>query len=176
MMRLIILILALSLTLSLSANATELHSQELLGVSKTLVLVRHAEKSAGEDNDPNLSQAGKIRAEGLVHKLKNYRFSQLLASPFKRTQATLQPISEALGIPITVIEVESGLEAHITATINTVEARAGDVLIAGHSNTLPRIIAAFGGPKIDDLDEHQYSNIYELKIYSSGRVEFTLLE
>ncbi|MBE7213649.1 histidine phosphatase family protein [Shewanella benthica] len=176
MMRLITLILALGLTLSLSANAAEAHSQDRLEVSKTLVLIRHAEKSAGEDKDPSLSPAGKRRSERLVNKLKNYRFSQLLASPFKRTQETLLPISEALGIPITVIDIKSGLEAHITATINTVEAQAGDVLIAGHSNTVPKIISALGGPKIDDLDENQYSNIYELKIYSSGKVEFTQLE
>ena len=176
MMRLIYVILALSLTLSLSANATEVHNQDRLEVRKTLVLIRHAEKSAGEDKDPSLSQAGKIRAERLVNKLKHYRFSQLLASPFKRTQETLHPISESLGIPIKVIDVKSGLEAHIIATVNTIEAQAGDVLIAGHSNTIPMIISALGGPKIDDLDENQYSNIYELKIYSSGEVEFTRLE
>ena len=175
-MRLIIVILSLCLTLSINVNAAENHSQVPSEVIKTLVLIRHAEKSAGEEKDPSLSQAGNIRAEQLVNKLKNYRFSQLLVTPFKRTQETLLPISKALDLPITVIEVKSGLEAHIAATVNAVESQAGDVLIAGHSNTLPMIIAAFGGPKIDDLDEDQYSNIYEIKIQHSGDVEFTQIE
>ncbi|AQS39660.1 phosphoglycerate mutase family protein [Shewanella psychrophila] len=168
--------MALSLTLSLNANGTEIRSQDQLEVSKTLVLIRHGEKSAGKNKDPDLSQPGKRRAEQLIHKLKNYQFSQLLATPFKRTQETLLPISKALDLPITIIDVKSGLEAHIAATVKAVESQSGDVLIAGHSNTLPMIITAFGGPKIDDLNEDEYSNIYELKIYRSGEVAFTQVE
>jgi hypothetical protein len=40
--------------------------------------------------------------------------------------------------------------------------------VAGHSNTIPRIIAALGGPSMPDLCETQYSMLYVLEFAAGG--------
>ena len=39
-------------------------------------------------------------------------------------------------------------------------ATVASVLVVGHSNTVTQIIAALGGPKLPDLCDSQYSNLY----------------
>jgi len=42
------------------------------------------------------------------------------------------------------------------------------VLVVGHSNTVPKIIAALGGPALADICDAAYSNIFTLVIPASG--------
>ena len=44
----------------------------------------------------------------------------------------------------------------------------GVVLIVGHSNTIPLIIAALGGPKMPDLCDSEYANLFVLEMPTSG--------
>ena len=38
------------------------------------------------------------------------------------------------------------------------------MLVVGHSNTVPAIIGALGGPKMDELCETEYSNLFTLAL------------
>ena len=66
-------------------------------------------------------------------------------------------------------------DAHASAVADAVRAHAGrTVLVVGHSNTIPAIIAALGGPKLPDICDTQYSNLFVLVVKderarSSGR-------
>ncbi len=42
------------------------------------------------------------------------------------------------------------------------------VLVVGHSNTVPSIIAALGGPKLADLCDSAYSNLFVLVLGEPG--------
>jgi hypothetical protein len=42
------------------------------------------------------------------------------------------------------------------------------VLVVGHSNTVPAIIAALGGPKLPDLCDAAYSNLFLLHLPADG--------
>ena len=50
---------------------------------------------------------------------------------------------------------------------------AGDVvLVVGHSNTIPAIVGALGGPRLPDLCETQYSMLYILEFPEAGPPRF----
>jgi len=44
------------------------------------------------------------------------------------------------------------------------------VLVVGHSNTIPAIIAALGGPRMPDLCDPEYAGLYVLIIRANGTV------
>ena len=73
----------LALTLSIAffvAAATE--------AAPVIFIVRHAEKATTGANDPDLSVAGKKRAEALARILKDSQITAVFVTEFKRTQET----------------------------------------------------------------------------------------
>jgi broad specificity phosphatase PhoE len=61
-------------------------------------------------------------------------------------------------------------EAHVKAVAEAVHEHAGQtVLVVGHSNTIPAIIGALGGPKLADICDSQYSTFYVLILHADGK-------
>ncbi|WP_083699761.1 histidine phosphatase family protein [Shewanella sp. UCD-KL12] len=170
MSRLILLVTSLSLVLSFSmAVEAQDNPTNIKGATKTIVLVRHAEKLKGS-KDPNLSPKGAERAKQLAALLKNTPLTLLIASPLNRTQETLQPIAQERNMPITTIGLSEGLEAHVNMHLEMINSHQGNVLVAGHSNTIPMIISALGAPEVEAIAETDYSNIYYLTIDEKNKV------
>ncbi|MGH9930616.1 MAG: histidine phosphatase family protein, partial [Pyrinomonadaceae bacterium] len=69
----------------------------------TVILVRHAEKQIvpPENKDPDLSPAGLARAQGLARMFGDTGITAIYATQYKRTQQTVKPLEEKLGIPVT---------------------------------------------------------------------------
>lgn len=132
--------------------------------NRLIILVRHAEKADATAGDPPLSANGNLRAQALISALKRTSISQLIATQYQRTQQTLLPISTDRHLPITVVEAEKPIEVHIQKVVEQVHAVKGNSLIAGHSNTLPLIIKALGGPEIPAISEDDYSQLFLLSI------------
>jgi hypothetical protein len=65
-----------------------------------------------------------------------------------------------LGIPPQVIDTSTG---HVQAVAGVVRAQTGVVLVIGHSNTVPAILAALGGPQLPDLCETSFHHIFLLR-------------
>ncbi|QNV04574.1 phosphoglycerate mutase family protein [Shewanella algae] len=149
----IFLLLCLSVFFSLPSLAAD--------TNQTIFLVRHAEKAQG--TDPGLTAAGKALAEAL----RDTQLQRLMSSEFRRTQETLAPIATAKQLRIEVFPAKAGLEAHINAIADAVKASQGNVLIAGHSNTVPAIIKALGGPLVS-LNEQQYDQLFILTLGEQG--------
>jgi broad specificity phosphatase PhoE len=127
-----------------------------------VILVRHAEKSAEPGNDPSLSEPGKQRAAALAEALRNTRVSAIYTTHLKRTRETAEPIAKASGVSVQPIQAGGG-KSHVEAVAAAVRGQAdGVVLVVGHSNTVPAVIAALGGPKLPDLCESTYGNLYTL--------------
>jgi broad specificity phosphatase PhoE len=61
---------------------------------------------------------------------------------------------------------------HAAAVAQLIRARyAGKtVLVVGHSNTIPAIIAALGGPALPDLCDSAYGNLFTLHLPPAGTV------
>ena len=60
---------------------------------KTVILVRHAEKADATSQDPELSDAGKQRAERLIKVGGKYKPGAFYSTNFKRTRETLAPLA-----------------------------------------------------------------------------------
>ncbi len=125
----------------------------------TVWVVRHAEKdkSNPQDNNPNLSDEGKIRTADLAKYLKKVKFDAAFATPTKRTHQTL----DSLVIPkvIDYKDIKSLVDSIKTNYVGKT------VIVAGHSNTVLEIIEAFGGkrPK-EELTDDDYDYIFELAV------------
>lgn len=134
-----------------------------------VILVRHAEKGTTPANDPPLTEAGVARAKALVAALANTSVQAVITTELTRTRETARPLAEARGLTSEAIHT-GPTDAHVKAVADAVRAHAGQtVLVVGHSNTIPAIIAALGGPKLPDICDSQYSNFFVLILDSGGK-------
>ncbi|SIQ80900.1 Histidine phosphatase superfamily (branch 1) [Shewanella morhuae] len=131
--------------------------------NRLIIIVRHAEKADTPVKDPQLSPKGDIRATLLINVLHRTPLSQLIATQYQRTQQTLEPIAEVRHLPVTIVEANA-IEQHIQHIVEQVYAVQGNTLIAGHSDTVPLIIKALGGPEIQAINEDDYSQLFLLSL------------
>lgn len=131
----------------------------------TIYLVRHAEKSDNDKMDPDLSEAGQKRAESLAQVLRSAGIDQCIATQFKRTQATVQPTANAAGGKVLVHK--AGAEKQLAEKLRQ-EFDDQQVLVAGHSNTVPRVLKALGLADIPTLAESDYDDLFIVNITSGG--------
>ena len=127
-----------------------------------VILVRHAEKAAAPAADPPLTEAGVARARALATALADANVQAVITTELIRTRETARPLADALGLPLETVHTGTG-GVHARAVADAVRAHAGQtVLVVGHSNTIPSIIAALGGPRFSDICDTQYSNLFVL--------------
>ena len=103
----------------------------------TLILLRHAEKSAEPADDPALSAAGAARAQRLALLLGPADIAAIYASDTRRTQDTARPLASAIGLPVTVHAARD-----VDGLIEEVGRRhvGRTVVVVGHSNTVPAMV------------------------------------
>lgn len=130
--------------------------------TKLIVLIRHAEKASTPKKDPQLSPKGELRAQALISSLEETPLAKILASQYMRTQASVSPIALQRALNVEIIPVKQPLDEYLALMKKTIEQAPGNVLIAGHSNTVPMLIKAFGGPEIPTIDEQKYGELYLL--------------
>lgn len=133
----------------------------------TVILVRHAEKQVvpPENKDPDLSLAGEARAQEIARMFKDANIAELYVTQYKRTQQTVKPLAEQIKVPVTKIEAKQ--TENLVARIR--EHNAGQtVLVAGHNNTIPEIIAALGGPTLPIIPESEFDHLFILTIQKDG--------
>jgi broad specificity phosphatase PhoE len=117
----------------------------------TVYLVRHAEKASwSSDRDLDafqpLSPEGITRAVALAERLKTAGIAAVYTSRTTRTIETAVPLVQAAGIPITADDATTKPDAMAAFLARLREKHAADkaVLIVGHSNTLPELLAKLG--------------------------------
>lgn len=131
-----------------------------------VVLVRHAEKAAEPAGDPPLSAAGLARAQALTDVLRDAGVTAIVTTQFRRTRETAEPIAKALGLTPEVVPAGAGgIEGHVEAVAAAVRRHPGGVvLVVGHGNTIPALIAALGGPRLPDLCESAHADLFFLDL------------
>ena len=131
--------------------------------TQTLFLIRHAEKASSSRVDPDLSEAGKKRAQQLARILSPQDLQLVITTNYKRTRQTAMPTIEAQD------EAEYLLINSVATTVEKVLALpdATSALVVGHSNTVPMIIAALGGPEVE-IPESSFDHLYILTIQSGA--------
>ncbi len=140
----------------------------------TVILVRHAEKAAEGGSDPAISEAGQARARALAARVAADSVDAVLVTRFVRTQQTAAPAATARGVTPQVVPADGGLEAHAAAVREALRAHAGHtVLIVGHSNTIPALVAALGGPSGIAIAEPEFGNVFTLVLEEGKPPVFT---
>ena len=154
-------------------NNSVVLSQTAKSEITTIILVRHAEKAKSNDNNPNLSEIGQQRAKKLAKTLKNASINAIYATEFARTQETAKPLSEIINIPIKIIEANSTDKLG-----NEIQDKhkGENILVVGHSNTLPSIIEKLGNIKIQEINENEYNNLFILNISKNDRAKLLSLK
>jgi broad specificity phosphatase PhoE len=132
--------------------------------AQIVVVVRHAEKADAPPGDVALNGAGQARAEELAIALAEARLDTIVTTQFRRTRDTAAPLARALGLTPVVVEAGSDTAAHARAVAQAVRAGGRAVLVVGHSNTVPAILAALGGPAMAELCEAEYANLFTLAL------------
>ncbi len=133
-----------------------------------VILARHGEKGTTPANDPPLTEAGVARAQALAKALAGAKVGAVISTPLTRTRETARPTAEAAHLTIETVAT-GARDAHAKAVADAVRKHAGQtVLVVGHSNTLAPIIAALGGPALDDLCDSEYSSLFTLVLEKGG--------
>jgi len=119
-----------------------------------VVIVCHAEKASDGGNDPDLSSAGRARADALAQILKNSGITAIFTSEFKRTQETAAPIATSTHLTPTVVAAKD--TAGLVAKLHQLN---GNALVVAHGDTIPNIIKALGINIPINIPDEDYSEL-----------------
>lgn len=132
----------------------------------TVFVVRHAERAdAGGAtggmmaSDPDLSDAGRARADSLAAMLKDAGITTIYATEFKRTQQTAAPLAKTTGVPVTTMS-----SRETAALVEKIRSLTGNVLVVGHSNSVPDIVKALGVSTPVTVADGDYDNLFVVRL------------
>ncbi len=138
---------------------------------RAVILVRHAEKVDSSD-DPLLSAVGEERAKKLAAMLKDAGVTAVVTSEYKRTQLTAAPLVQSLRL--TPVVLSSKKPEDTVALLR--EKHASDVvLVVGHSNTVPAMLAKLGVDKNVTIGDVDYDNLFIVVPHDRGTPTFLRL-
>ncbi|HSI89212.1 MAG TPA: phosphoglycerate mutase family protein [Pyrinomonadaceae bacterium] len=166
-MRKLLLTITLLITLfPLAATAQE----------KLIILVRHAEKAELESEgnpDPELSAAGKQRAERFREVIGRYRPGAVYSTDYRRTRETAQPIAAKRKKQVQVYDPRQPKELIDRILASDIKRH----VIVGHSNTVPSLANLILGKEIfRNLEESEYSVIWLIRLKNGRVTEARLLD
>lgn len=159
----------LLIPLLLAACATSPATQD----GARFIVVRHAEKATDDPRDPSLSEAGHARAQALARRLQDVPLRAIYVTEFRRTQQTAAPSAAAHGL-VPIEYAAKGDAAAFAARLRQMRAN-GSVLIVGHSNTVPGIVAALCACDVAEMDESEYDRVSIVDIPADRAPRLTVL-
>jgi broad specificity phosphatase PhoE len=119
-------------------------------------VMRHLNTPAGQA-DPDLLPEGQHAAEALAGWFGDERPVAIYVTDYKRTRQTVAPLAARLGLTPIVYD-----PADTPGLIARVRAAHGAVLIVGHSNNVPDIVAALGGERPAALGHEDFGDIWRV--------------
>jgi broad specificity phosphatase PhoE len=140
---------------------------------RAVFLFRHAEKASQTEKDPVLSLAGEDRALRLTTFLRSVPVDAIYATHLKRTQLTAVPLSEVRNKKPVVLPADD-----VSGLVKLVRSLPPEavVVIIGHSDTLPQIIAALGVKERVTIRDDQYGRVFLVTPSGSAGGSPSLLE
>lgn len=140
---------------------------------QVIYIVRHAERAdsapaAGQAmtapaNDPPLSADGHARAARLATMLRSADISQIVSTEYQRTRQTAAPLAKALNLDIT-----TSPSREPDALLLRIREAKGNVLVIGHSNTVPELLKRLGVKDPITIAESEYDNLFIVTRPASG--------
>jgi broad specificity phosphatase PhoE len=138
--------------------------------STAIIVIRHAEKVQAGGPDPPLSEAGEARAALLARMLGDaggpWHVDAIYVSPALRNRLTAAPLAARLHITPTVAPAADarGLARRVLR-----EHAGGRILVVGHVDTVPAIVAALSGVEdIPPIGAEEYGTMYIVTVPRIG--------
>lgn len=120
-------------------------------------VVRHAERADAKDDKSPLSRKGKKRAKVLSGVLSGVALKAVYVTEYERTQQTAEPTAKAKGLIVTVTDSEKAAE--LAAELRSKPAET-DVLVVGHTDTIPDILKGLGVEPPVAIADSDYANLF----------------
>jgi broad specificity phosphatase PhoE len=138
--------------------------------STVVIVIRHAEKESVSEPDPPLSAAGEARAALLAQMFGQAtgagRLDAIYISSALRNRMTAAPLAARLRIVPIVAPTDDpkGLARRIVR-----ENSGKRVMVIGHTNTVPAIVAALSGRSdIPQIEEKEFGTLYIVTVPRIG--------
>jgi broad specificity phosphatase PhoE len=145
--------------------------------STTIIVIRHAEKALGSVADPPLTEAGEARAALLARMFGDAKspghIGAIYISPALRNRLTAAPLAARLGLTPIVVPADDpkGLARRVLR-----EHAGGRILVIGHLDTVPQIVATLSGNRhIPDIGAQEYGTMYIVTVPRIGRANLLRL-
>ena len=144
-----------------------------LQATTTIIFVRHAEQTMVPADDPPLSEAGQRRVRELTRQLVDADvvagIDAIYSTPLKRSEETVRPLADALNLPISNYD-PADTEQVLETILKTHKGKI--ILVVGHSNTVPELIANLGASKkVPVIARGEFDNIYVVSIPWFGKTK-----
>ena len=128
-------------------------------VPTVVYLIRHAE-TTGAGSDPGLSSAGLERVQDWTDHFQDITFDAFYSTDFNRTRETIEPIAASYDQEVILYDPGDFSLADVI-----MEHTGGNVLIVGHSNTIPPMINTYlGSPVYPNMTEQEFGNLYKITV------------
>ncbi|MFT5572674.1 MAG: 2,3-bisphosphoglycerate-dependent phosphoglycerate mutase [Cryomorphaceae bacterium] len=135
------------------------------GDATTFYLIRHTEKDLTIKNDPPLTQIGQYRAKKWAEVFSHIKVDAVYSTDTLRTRDTAKPTAVAQNKEVVLY---SHRDFDFEGLINKHQGET--VVIVGHSNTTPNFAnGLLGEDKYEEMDESQYSRLYQVVITGEAR-------
>jgi len=139
----------------------------------TIIFFRHAEQTSHDEVDPPLSEAGQRRVAELTRQLVDADvvagIDAIYSTPYIRSLETARPLADQLDLPINSYAADDTEEVLDTILKNH---KGKIILVIGHSNTLPVLIANLGASKkVPAIAQNEFDNIYVISIPWFGKTK-----
>ena len=143
----------------------------VLPASADIFIVRHAEKK-GSNDTATLTAAGLKRADDLRRILSSVDLKAVYHSEYERTRQTAAPTASAhklIPVELKADDVK-GLAKLLRAT-----PPQDDVLVVGHSDTIPDVLNELGVSTRAVIGANDYDNLFVVSPRASGEPDFHVL-
>ncbi len=135
----------------------------------TIWLVRHAEQTDPDAEDPALTVAGEAMAARLAEMLGDAGIQAIYSTDFRRTRQTAAPLAGKLGLEVALYD-----PGDLKAFAGQLRSASGPCLVVGHSNTTPRLAELLGGDPAGAIGHMEFDRLYLIELRDGG-VESMLL-
>ncbi len=131
-----------------------------------VIVLRHAEKHTRIAQDPPLTEAGQARAQAIARRLSGQRLQAIYATDTRRARDTASPTAHANGVSLTIYDGKQPAAAFVDGLRRSHP--RGTLLVVGHSNTVPGIVAALCACEVAAMDESEYTRWSEVRFDAGG--------
>ncbi|MFZ0489754.1 MAG: phosphoglycerate mutase family protein [Salegentibacter sp.] len=147
---------------SLQAEENKTPSAEIT----TYYLIRHAEKDRSNplENDPDLNEEGRKRAQKWAEVFRDIDFDAIYSSAFKRTKETAQPTAKRKELDIQIYDPHNAYTEKFQR-----QTQGKTVLLVGHSNTNPDFVnKVIGQQKYANIADDENGSLFIVQVLPDG--------